>query len=436
MSLLVGGTAAAQLLNVLSLPFLTRLYSPSEFGILAIYVSIINIVASVACLRLEIAIPIPRHDREAARLLVISILSALSICLLTAAIVFIFKSEIDLLLGKQALEKYYWLIPIGIMGNSLYASFQYWTTRKKRFTLIAKTKVVQAVGSIGTQILLAGLGFNSFGLLIGYVVSSSAGFVSLSRETRNQEKNKFRNIRPRALLHTLKKYQRFPKYSTLEALGNSTALQVPILMIASLSLGPEVGYLMLATRVMAAPMTLIGRAVGQVYLSRAPDEFREGTLHTFTNTILSGLVKTGVGPLIFAGIVSPYIFPLVFGSSWQRAGEIVSWMTPWFVMQFITSPISMTLHVLNRQRSALVLQMLGLAMRVGSVLLAASIAKPYVIEAYAISGFVFYSIYFLVVVLSADLEIKDALKALGKGFPIILAWGGLGVLSILILRHF
>lgn len=57
--ILVGGTAFAQALMVLVLPLLTRLYTPEDFNVLAVYASILSIISVAACLRLEITVPLP-----------------------------------------------------------------------------------------------------------------------------------------------------------------------------------------------------------------------------------------------------------------------------------------------------------------------------------------------------------------------------------------
>ena len=223
-------------------------------------------------------------------------------------------------------------------------------------------------------------------------------------------------------------YDRFPKYSTLESLANSASIQLPVIIIAALAAGPEAGFLMLASRVMFAPMALIGGAVSQVYLSRAPNEFRKGTLGTFTANIMGGLVKIGVGPLIFVGIVAPVAFPIIFSAQWQRAGEMVAWMTPWFVMQFMASPISMTLHVTQSQRTALLLQIFGLVMRVGVVSAAGYWTKWWIVESYAVSGFIFYLVYLCVVVSRAQIRVKELMKEFKVGIFIVTLWGLLALL--------
>ncbi len=72
-SLLIGATAVAQLILILSMPLLTRLYTPEDFGLLAIYSSILAVISVVASLCYESAIPLPKNDETAAHILLLTI---------------------------------------------------------------------------------------------------------------------------------------------------------------------------------------------------------------------------------------------------------------------------------------------------------------------------------------------------------------------------
>ena len=50
---LVGGTAFAHAITALALPILTRLYSPADFSTLAVFSSLLSIVAVAACFRFD-----------------------------------------------------------------------------------------------------------------------------------------------------------------------------------------------------------------------------------------------------------------------------------------------------------------------------------------------------------------------------------------------
>lgn len=407
---LVGGTTVAQALAVLALPLITRLYTPDDFSLLAVYSSLLGIIAALACLRLEIAIPIPESDEDAASLLRLALASATLVALSTGFALVAFGEDLVKFIQRPEFRPYLWLLPIGVWLSGTYAALQYWSSRTKRFPAIARTRVAQAIGGVCVQ---TGFGLTSagpLGLLLGQVVSSGAGIAGLAGSVIRRDREALRTIGLRRMLSTLRKYDRFPRYSTLEAFADTGGTQIPIIIIAAAAAGPEAGLVLLATRVMSAPMGLIGGAVSQVYLSTAPAESRAGRLGHFTTRIIGGLLKAGVGPLLFAGIVSPFAFSLIFGEQWRRAGEIVTYMTPWFVMRFVTSPVSMALHVLDHQVVACFLQIFGLLLRVGAVVMAAYFAEAQLVEIYAASEFVYYLVYFLVVGRVTGLKFADLLQ--------------------------
>ena len=427
-SVLVGGTAGSQAIMVLVLPILTRLYTPDDFAVLAIYTAIFGILVSVACLRLEIAIPLPKSDTVAINVFALALFFPLVMACFVGFLLIIAGNEIAGLLGQEKVGEYFWLIPLGIWLSGSYGALQYWATRNKNFTLVAKTRLTQALGGAGTMLIFGVAGIAPLGLLLGKVISIGAGIFGLGRNVLTKHLEAAKTISLKGMRSAFGEYQRFPKYSTFEAFANNGGVQLPVLLIASVVAGPEVGFLMLATRVMAAPMGLIGKAVSQVYLATAADKYRDGQLGAHTVHVIGGLCKTGVGPLIFAGITAPVLFPVIFGTEWVRAGELVAWMTPWFVMQFLVSPISMTLHVTGQQATALMLQVAGLVLRTGGVIGAALFLKAYVVEVYAVSGFMFYGLYLFVVARIAKIK----LSALREALPLKMLFGWVSLAFVLI----
>lgn len=424
---LVGGTAFAQALMVLILPVLTRLYSPEDFAVLAVYASILGIFSGIACLRFEIAIPIPETDEEAASLFLLALTSSAIISGTVAFFIFAYPEKIVELTGQPGFAPYLWLLPLGIWFSGSYGALQYWATRQNKFTLIARTRLSQAGSSAIVQIGSGLLGNTPFGLLFGHMINSGAGALALAVSIWRTHRKTIFGVRSNDIVDALRQYHRFPTYSTLEALANGASIQLPILIIAAFIAGPEVGFLMVAMRIMAAPLRLIGGAISQVFLASAPEALRAGRLDALTSQVIFGLIKTGVGPLLYIGVCSPFVFPLVFGPDWGRAGVLVSWMTPWLIFQFLASPISMALHVNNQSRIALALQILGLLIRVGVVFLAASFIPDAVSEAYSLSGLVFYLIYFAVILRAVGLSFMGVARSFIRCWGVLLFWVALGV---------
>lgn len=394
---LAGGTAFAQALGVMVLPIITRLYSPEEFALFAVYVSIVGILAVAACLRFEIAIPLPEKDEDALSLFILSLLSNICITALITVTIFFFQEPILAVIQQPQLKPFLWFVPIGVFFAGLYNSLQYWTTRKKQFSTIAKTRITQSVASSLVQIGGGYFRFGAIGLIVGQIINFSAGIFRLFISFWKESKPLFNKISITRVKRNWKKYDKFPKYSTFESLANVAAIQLPIIIIAAVSIGPEAGYLMLAMKVMAIPMGLIGGAIAQVYLAHAPEHYNKGELRTYTIQTIKQIAKIAVVPIIGIGLISPIIFPLVFGASWAKAGYMLLWMVPWFILQILSSPVSMSLHITGNQNKALGLQIIGLVIRVGGLLLISVIYSVWAFEYYAISGFIFYAIYLFII---------------------------------------
>ena len=397
---LTGGTAFAQGLAVLALPLLTRLYSPEDFALLAVYVAIIGIATVVSCLRYNIAIPLPEDDADGMALLAVALIAATGISALLALPVLLAPARTAALLGQPGLAPYLWMVPLGVFLASAYNALQYWASRKKRFGLVTRTRMTRAVGGIGTQAAIGAAAPSPFGLVFGHMLYGGLGVVGLARDLWRQDRAILRRMEGLRIVGIASVFRRFPTWSVPEALFNTAGVQVPVILIAAAAAGPEAGFLMLAMRVMGLPMGLIGSSVAQVFIAEAPARLRDGTLAAFTRSTMWTLFRTGAPPLVAVGALSPLLFPLVFGAEWARAGWLVAWMTPWFVLQFVASPVSMVLHVTGRVALAMGLQAFGLLLRVGPVLAVASAVPERLSEVYALTGAVFYGVYLVAVWLS------------------------------------
>jgi O-antigen/teichoic acid export membrane protein len=425
---LVGGTGFAAAISAVMLPILTRLYTPQDFSLLAVLTAMISIMSVVACLRFDIAIPIPEHDNEAANILALAMVSVFAVVIVLSGVLFAMPATVLARFRQPNLGYNLWIVPVGVAAVAITSALQYWLVRKKDFHAIARNRIAQASAAAATQLSFGGLNGMALGLVLGPTVGSSAACAGLAYRIARTEKNLFKRVSWRQMQSAFLGYHRFPKYSTLEALSNSAGIQLPIIMIAALAHGPEAGFLSLAMFIIQAPMGLLGTAIGQVFLSRAPQEHRLGQMGIFTTGILGGLLKVGVGPLIFGGLLAPDLFTKVFGEDWRRAGILMAWMTPWFVMQFLASPVSTALHVVNRQRAALLLQLFGVVIRVAAVYGASLFATGAISEAYAVSGFVFYLVYLLVVLNVVGVSASGLLDESRKAAPWLIMWVGAGLL--------
>ena len=78
--LVVGGAnVLAQALPVFAAPLLTRLYTPTDFGAIAVFASALSMTLAVATARFDWSVPNARSNTSAAALMLLGVLAWLSL---------------------------------------------------------------------------------------------------------------------------------------------------------------------------------------------------------------------------------------------------------------------------------------------------------------------------------------------------------------------
>lgn len=362
-SVLVGGTASSQVLLVLAAPILTRLYSPEDFGLVAVYAGLLGLVVVVASLRYELAIPLPEDDLEAAHIVVLSLLMVLGMTILSSCAVFFFGDFICLKLNVPVLASYLWLLPIGVLLAGTYKVFNYWAIRARNFSSIASTKIRQSLVTLLIQLIAFKAG--GVGLLIGQAGGHCVGSLTLAKSAFSNDG--FKKIGLAGTRKAAVRYRRFPIFSTWEGFINTAGFQLPPLMFSVFFNTGAAGFYSLSNRVLLLPMSLIGTAVGQVFFSSAAEAHRAGNTASLIVRIYDNLAHIAMPPTVILIMVGPDLFALVFGESWRQAGEFARWMAPWLFSVFVSSPLSTLFSVMEKQIAGLSFQLLLLFSRIGAI---------------------------------------------------------------------
>lgn len=431
-AVLAGGTALAQLITLASLPVLTRLFTPEDFALLAVFVSLAGILSVIGCARLEMAIPIPADNRDGGAILIAALLVSAGFSVLLWVVLFLARDLLRIHGGDTGIGNYLLLVPLAVWFTSSSLALQYWLARVRRFHVVSQAKISRSASGSLIQIGTGWLGLGPIGLILGQIVIGGAGGLRQVFNVAARDGPLLRSVSAGRVRALLKEYRGFSLYSSMGALSNSSSSHVPVLIIAAFAVGPEAGFLMLATRVMSSPISLIGSAVSQVYVSRAPEADRAGNLGQMTVRTLRGLIKTAVAPLVMLGVVAPVLFAVLFGQEWYRAGEIVTLMTPWIIMQFLATPVAPALQVTRNERLAFALQTSGLMLRVGLVAAAALWRPEFIVEAFLLSGFIFYFAYLALILRVARPDVASVVSLARLLLVVVL----LALLLALVVKYF
>lgn len=395
-TILAGGTSLGQFIVVLASPIITRLYSPEDLGLLAIFISILSILVVVASLRYELAIPLPDKDEDAANLLVLALFIVVGTSILTCVGVWLLGEYISFWTHTPTLKYYLWLLPFSLFGAGCYQVLNYWAVRKKAFGLIACTKLNQSLWQVLTQLGFGFLKLGPLGLLAGDVLGRIGGGGTLALLALKQNSEELKQISRQNMVRMASRYFRFPQISSISALLNSAGMQLPALILAAFY-GPQVaGWFALGQRVIGLPMGLVGQAVSQVYLGEASCLARQdpASIDTLFKKTASRLFLIGVLPITILAIGGPYLFPAIFGANWAEAGVYMRYLSLMFLVQFVVGPLSQTLNILERQDLQLYWDSARLLVVNGGLCLAGSYGLSHVhaISVYGVGMLIMYGV--------------------------------------------
>ena len=398
---IAAGTGAAQLISVAAQPILTRVYSPSEYGVFSVAIAFLFVLGSITCLRYEYAIPLPDDDVAAANVFGLAMLLNIGLSLATAVGLWLFGSWLLALLGAPVLAPYVLLFAVTQFGIGINAALVNWAVRATDYSTIGVNRLTGAAVLAPVQIGLGFIGLGAPGLLLGAAAGTFAGSTRLARRAWHAHGPAFRGISWAGMLNEGQRYRRFPIFSSGSALIAALGTRAPLLLLVAFYGAAVGGQYFLAERLLYLPLTLVAGAVGQVFNAESarlirgqqPRELRA----LFERTTWS-LARMAIGPALLIAIAAPLVTAPVFGEDWRDAGWYIAILIPMFYLSFVTTATGNVLYVVERQPLQLVREITRVVLLGGSVLVAAILDLPPVttIAVLSVAGCITYVLYGLI----------------------------------------
>jgi lipopolysaccharide exporter len=370
---LTGGTALSQSLGVLTSPLLARLYAPEDFGVLGVYTSIFSVLAVVSALCYEQAIPLPEADEAAANLLALSLMIVLATSFLAGLGIVLWGEQITAWTNTPGLKSYLWLLPLSMLGAGAYQALNYWMARKRHFAILSYTKSVRTLGQVGMQVALGLVHLESTGLIIGHVASQFLGALSLLKHSNLQRST----IVPGKWPTLGKTYANFPLFTVWNSLINVVGIQAPVLLFARYFTLDTAGFFSQTMRVLGLPAALIGQAVAQVFYPRvARHEGEPSATGRFIQQVATSLLVLSFMVFSVVALYGADLFAWALGDQWDTAGLYAQYLAPWFMIAFVSSPLSSFALVKGKQRDNFFYGCFLTVSRLGAIWLGIRYASP------------------------------------------------------------
>ncbi len=376
-TLLAGGTIAGHVILFCVYPLLTRLYTPTDFGVLGVYAAVLSILTQLAAWRFNAAIPVPKHDLAALNLLVLCLVAVVTTTTLTAVVIWQFGITIAKWLDTPELTTYLWFLPLGLLGSGGYTSLNAWAARVSAYGLIAKTRISQSCLQVVLQVGVGVFGNGALGLILGDAAGRAGGAGTLAALVTKRNQQLRKQVSVSRMMAVARRYRHLPIFSTWSTLLNGIGSQLPSLVLV-VAFGTAVaGWFNLALLVIQAPVQVLSQSIAQVFLTDAGEAHRQGRLGEYTSLIFRRLVGAAAGATLLLIVIAPSLFAVLFGDAWTESGHYVRWLAPYVFITFITAHLPSAVIILGLQRAQLTFEIIYFVCRVAALVLGIYFADPF-----------------------------------------------------------
>lgn len=360
---LLSANVIAQAIGLLVYPILTRLYSPEDFGLLNLFLSIGNICLLISTGEYQYAIVLPKQKKDAIACFHVGFFILVGVTLL-CGISTLFSKQIAALFNAPALEGVYPLLCIFVFFSGLWIMLNYWYTRNKQYTKISIYQITQTISTACLKLGFGNVGWLSHGLIYSSVLGPIVGLVV------NISAHYKRDIRPLLTFDWQRCremsicYSNFPKFSLPRSIINTVSSNLPVLLLTPVFGLKNIGYFGMAITLSFAPISIISKSLYQVLYQQTTSlvQLKQKIRPLFMHYIRIILCTT-VPCFITLYFILPTLTEWLLGTSWSITGEYIRLLLPWLFFSAIVVPLGPLTDIFMKQKWWLYFEIVTITLR-------------------------------------------------------------------------
>ena len=354
---LMTGTTIAQAIPIAISPILTRIYTPEDFGIFALFIALVAIFGSISNGRYELAIMLPKKDEDAINIFALGFIITSAISLVLLVLVILFNGYFTELLNNEEISLWLYFVPIAVFFTGIWNILNYFNNRKKQYKDIAKATIIKSIVLAIVQLLVGFIKQGAIGLISGNILSQLFANKKLLSNII-KDKLLISKISKIKIIALAKRYKNFPKYSMLAILANVSSQHLINLIISTFYGLATLGFYSLVQKLLIMPMALIGGSISQVFFENASKEYnkKNNLKHLFIFTFKKlFIISFPLFCLLF--FLVEELFAIVFGEEWRIAGVYAQVVMPLFFIRFVVSTFTIVPIIFKNAKIDLIFQL-------------------------------------------------------------------------------
>jgi len=368
---LFSGTMVAQGMSLLLAPVLSRLFTPEDFGLVALYLGILSVLSVITTAKYEQAIMLPRHEMDAVRIcwLVMGITTLVSLA--TCLIVVLFNKPLALLSGNPGISPWLYVLPLSLFLHGLTQTATFFANRRKRFGLMAAATVAQYTLLNAVRVAAGWVQSSYNGLISGQLAGQaiaaaymSAGVYKDIRQTGNGRTIINHRISMEGIMQQARIYIGYPKFNMPLNFTNNLSGSLPIFML-TWGFSPAIaGLYAFGYTFVFRPIGLFSQSTLQVLSQKIISDHHHGiAVYPALRKLAGRLLLAAILPATVLTIAAPALFAFAFSEEYRMAGTFLQYLSPYLVMVFVTSPLAFVPELFFRQKKAMAIDMVYLLLR-------------------------------------------------------------------------
>lgn len=366
--LLLSVGVGVQLIALLLLPWVSRIYTPDTLGDLALILSIATLLSIAVGGRYEQAIVVCQEPLERDHLLRLTLWITALVTLALLALTLAFEPWIGTT-RYATLQGKLWLIPPVVCTLGLCATLSNYALSLGQFKRIATSKAVQGLGNNGLKVGFGLFSPSVWSLWGAQIASTLLAIIPLLRPLKHSRQTNNPSNR-RELGQVARKYRAFPLFSLPQAAITTLLGSILILMLPLGYTTVEIGLVTMATMLARRPVQLIADSVSQVYFNRlSVAHHAQAPWRPLVRPLLMLTIVAGIPTLLILWWAMPYLVRWLLAPEYAACTEIIRAMLVYLLVFFFTSIINVIPDIIGRQRAHLQVQLLNLFLQVALLML-------------------------------------------------------------------
>ena len=349
---LIKGNSIAQAIPLIISPILARIYSPENFADFGVYMSILAILTVFVTGKYELAIMLPKKDKNALNIFALSIIITIIVSIITLLITINpFFNLVDLL--SLTIDKnLIFYFPLSILLIGVFNSFYYLNNRSKQFHELAQTKVYRSSSTAIFNISFGAIGLTSFGLIASNIIAQLIANINLFRHNIVL-KSVCSSVNVVTMKKMLFKYRKFPVFDLPANLFFNLYSSMLVLYFSIFMTPTIAGMYFFVNRLLKTPASFFVTSFQDVFFQKISEDSNNigFEVEKFSKQIFFYLCL----PFFSIIYLSYFYSDLLFGNQWTGLYKYFYCISLPIFISIINSPFAHVLKVLNKQEYSLML---------------------------------------------------------------------------------